>query len=54
MGSVTVEKCNRYINHVRKVIPRVIELEGQATGYWKQLFLCTYVHVEHIIVYLLH
>ena len=32
-GSITVEKCNRYINHLRKVIPRVIELEGQATGY---------------------
>lgn len=32
-GSVTVEKGNRYINHLRKVIPRVIELEGQAMGY---------------------
>ena len=32
-GSVTVEKCNRYINYLRKVIPHVIELEGQVTGY---------------------
>ena len=32
-GRVTVEKCNKYINHLRKVIPRVIELEGHATGY---------------------
>ena len=31
--TVTVEKCNRYINHSNKVIPRVIELEGAATGY---------------------
>ena len=31
--TVTVEKCNRYINHLNKVIPRVIELEGAATGY---------------------
>ena len=32
-ASATIEKCNRYITHLRKVIPRVIELEGQATGY---------------------
>ena len=31
--TVTIEKCNKYINHLNKVIPRVIELEGQATGY---------------------
>ena len=32
-STVTVEKCNKYINHLRKVIPRVIELEGNATDY---------------------
>ena len=31
--TVTVEKCCKYINHLNKVIPRVIELEGAATGY---------------------
>ena len=31
--TVTVEKCNKYINHLKKVVPRVIELEGAATGY---------------------
>ena len=31
--TVTIEKCNKYINHLRKVIPRVIELDGAATGY---------------------
>ena len=31
--TVTVEKCNRYINHLKKVIPRVIELNGEPTGY---------------------
>jgi hypothetical protein len=31
--TVTVEKCNKYINHLKKVIPRVIELQGAATGY---------------------
>ena len=33
LETVTVEKCNRYINHLNKVIPRVIVLEGAATGY---------------------
>lgn len=31
--TVTVQKCNKYINHLNKVIPRVIELRGDATGY---------------------
>ena len=31
--TVTVEKCNKYINHLKKVVPRVIKLEGAATGY---------------------
>ncbi len=31
--TVDVEKCTRYIRHLRKVLPRVIELNGQATGY---------------------
>ena len=32
-ATVTVEKCTRYIRHLRKVIPRAIELGGDATGY---------------------
>ena len=32
-GSVTKEKCRRYIRHLRKVIPRVIEEDGGASGY---------------------
>jgi len=31
--TVTGEKCRKYIRHLKKVIPRVIELEGAATGY---------------------
>ena len=31
--TVSIKKCNRYINHLNKVIPKVIELEGAATGY---------------------
>ena len=31
--TVTVAKCVKYINHLQKVIPRVIELNGYATGY---------------------
>lgn len=30
---VTPELCNRYIDHLRKVIPAVIECNGFATGY---------------------
>ena len=29
-GTVTVEKCNKYVNNLHKVIPRVIDLEGNA------------------------
>ena len=32
-STVNKEKCCKYISHLRKVIPRVIELEGDATGY---------------------
>lgn len=32
-NTVTREKCRKYIRHLQKVIPRVIELEGAATGY---------------------
>ena len=31
--TVTVEKCTKYVRHLKKVIPRVIELQGDATGY---------------------
>ncbi len=30
---LTITKCSKYIGHLKKVIPRVIELEGAATGY---------------------
>ena len=32
-ATVDVQKCQKYIHHLRKVIPRVIELNGDATGY---------------------
>lgn len=31
--TVSIAKCNRYINHLKKVVPRMIEVEGRATGY---------------------
>ena len=31
--SVSIQKCARYIRHLRKVIPKVIEDEGGPTGY---------------------
>ena len=32
-ATVTPEKCCKYIGHLNKVIPKVIELEGDAKGY---------------------
>ena len=31
--TVTVTKCKKYIGHLNKVIPKVIELQGAASGY---------------------
>ena len=30
---MTRDKCNRYIDHLKKVVPKVIEREGRASGY---------------------
>ena len=32
-NAVDVQKCKKYIGHLKKVIPKVIELNGDATGY---------------------
>ena len=34
-GIATVDqaKCKKYIRHLRKVLPKIIEMEGAATGY---------------------
>ena len=31
--TVDATKCNKYINHFKKVMPKVVELNGSATGY---------------------
>lgn len=31
--TVDVFKCSRYINHLRKVLPRVLQVRGEPTGY---------------------
>ena len=31
--SMTPEVCHRYINHLDKVIPRVVEVDGAASNY---------------------
>ena len=31
--TVDTQKCKKYIGHLPKVIPKVIELNGEATGY---------------------
>ena len=37
--TVDVNKCRRYIGHLKKVIPKVIDLEGAATGYTMYIYL---------------
>ena len=32
-STVDQDKCIKYIRHLKKVIPKVIELNGAATGY---------------------
>lgn len=32
-ATMTPEKCSRYIDHLKKVLPRVLEVNGEATGY---------------------
>ena len=32
-ATVDSKKCARYIRHLRKVIPKVIEVKGEPTGY---------------------
>ena len=31
--TVDMAKCTKYIRHLRKVIPKVVELKGEPTGY---------------------
>lgn len=31
--TVTPQKCARYIRHLKKVLPKVVEMEGDATGF---------------------
>ena len=31
--TVSIDKCKKYISHIKKVLPKVIELNGAATGY---------------------
>ena len=31
--TVTPEKCQRYISHLRKVLPALVERKGKASGY---------------------
>ena len=32
-GTVSMQKCQKYIGHLKKVIPKVIEFQGDAAGY---------------------
>jgi hypothetical protein len=32
-NGLTVEVCNKYIDHLYKVVPKVIEKDGNASGF---------------------
>ena len=32
-ATIDAAKCCRYIRHLKKVLPKVIEVQGNATGY---------------------
>ena len=32
-ATVDVDKCRKYIGHLSKVLPKIIEVNGAATGY---------------------
>ena len=40
--TVSTEKCKKYIGHLRKVIPKIIENEGGPTGYWRFIWVAVW------------
>ena len=42
-------KCQRYISHLRKVIPRIVELNGAATGMWMDQEMIPVTALEYYI-----
>ena len=38
-GSLSGEKCRKYIRHLQKVIPKVIDVWGAITGYYCHPFV---------------
>ena len=38
-GTVNRAKCEQYIGHLRRVLPRVIEVKGEATGYYDTYYM---------------
>ena len=46
--TVDATKCQKYIRHLRKVISRIIELNGNATGYWFILFWFCFIQSNSI------
>ena len=47
LETVDVAKCQKYIRHLRKVLPKIIGCNGKPTGY--QPFIYIHVHVYCII-----
>ncbi len=46
---MTVGKCNKYIGHLRKVTPKVIEVNGEATAALVVMLIGSYKISQDII-----
>ena len=47
-----VVKCRKLIGHLRKVVPTVIEVGGEATGYRSFSYMYMYSVILSIVTYL--
>ena len=51
-GTVSMHKCQKYIGHLKKVIPKVIEFQGDASGYYGFASpTCVYLHYVPMYVH---
>ena len=49
LSTLTPDKCSKYIDHLKKVIPKVIEVQGGPSGYYQSVI--GHFHVNVIIHY---
>ena len=55
--SLTPAICQRYIGHLHTVMPKVIAVDGAASGYWEHLYwllccTCTFLYLCWMIIFI--